>query len=105
MKKESIVMNGETVREIILSFDDDVPTSQVEEVVAKAALVSGILEVAGLPKVTASRGAKISAAVDFDGLRGVEFLFGRGILEQQTKRRFQKIIELMSGEEIEWSEE
>jgi hypothetical protein len=104
MRKEEIVLNSDVVRTITLSFDDDVPTSKVEEVVAKAALVSGILEVAGLPKVTASRGAQISAAVDFDGLRSVAFTFGRGLIEEDTKKRFQKIIALMSGEAIEWEE-
>jgi hypothetical protein len=104
MRKEEIVLNSDVVRTITLSFDDDVPTSKVEEVVAKAALVSGILEVAGLPKVTASRGAQISATVDFDGLRSVEFTFGPGLIEEQTKKRFQKIIALMSGEAIEWEE-
>jgi hypothetical protein len=104
MKKEVLTLNGEVVKEIRLSFDDDVPTSQIEQMLGRVAVVTGIMELSALPKVTESRGVEIKTDVDFEGLRSIEFIFGPHLVEKQAGQRFQKILELLTGEDIDWEE-
>jgi hypothetical protein len=103
MRKEKLVLSGDIVREITLSFDDNTSDSQVEETLAQVGVITGIMEVAPLAKATDSRGATIGAELDFDGLRSIEFLFGPNLNEAQVTKRFKKILELLTDTKTsEW---